>query len=201
MILPSAYFIAWILVGWVWLICWRLLEIWVFCWLVRWKVHVWRSVFTFSSMCGWRRAVGLWPSPMGLSPRRYRLNIKRNYTTTKFTEWFMRLIQVMIFLKFYFHVLRTWSKPPPPFVSSFDWSNIFWSISTFSSCGADRFLESYGVSGTLFPDWFEKANGKRPKLRRKRFDAECDSACGVLRFFFDLLSTLVKHKNSCFASC
>ena len=60
--------------------------------------------------------------------------------------------------------------------------------SSFSklSSGCRECLKSYGVKDTeLSPDcWFEKVNGNRPKLRRKRFEAEWES---VLRWDFVLL--------------
>ena len=60
--------------------------------------------------------------------------------------------------------------------------------SSFSklSSGCCESLKSYGVKDTeLSADcWFEKVNGNRPKLRRKRFEAEWES---VLRWDFVLL--------------
>ena len=72
----------------------------------------------------------------------------------------------------------------PPVLEVLDDSNIS-SLSKLSS-GCWLSLKSYGVKDTaLSADcWWEKEKGNRPKLRRKRFDAEWDN---VLRLVFVLL--------------
>ena len=72
----------------------------------------------------------------------------------------------------------------PPVLEVLDDSNI--SSPSKRSSGCWLSLKSYGVKDTAWSAecWWEKAKGNRPKLRRKRFDADWDNA---LRWFFVLL--------------